>query len=729
MRERRVQASGARLPRSPARPATRWLLLATLLTGLLASLALHTLLRPAPASRSLDASVLEGTDSVGPLLDLSGGTLRSASGDEDAIGIALIDTATRSGVWDEVAGVLERHSVQATWLVRGQTLLERSSGVRDVRTAGGELGVTGFSGRDLSDMPPWRMRVELSTAQAVLVAREHITAPLLALPANATRATFDGPAFEAARTAAHEGYAVVVGSPPEEVAAGDIAVIPLDRRAPGRLEALLERAASSGLRAGTVSALAGADADDVNRSVDGWARANAVVIVAALRVANLVDAVVGAVFLPLTLLLGLRAAVAVGFAFRHAHRRRRTELRPPWVGPVTVIVPSYNEAAGIEVSVRSLAASTWRHGLAVVVVDDGSTDGTGDIVEALRLPGVRVIRQPNLGKAAALDTGIAAATTDIVVLVDGDTVFQTDTLAELVAPFHDPGVGAVSGNAKVLNRRSLLGRWQHIEYVMGFNLDRRVLAVCGAIATVPGAVGAFDRYALADAGGLSGDTLAEDTDLTIALQRAGWKVEYQDSAVAWTEAPSTVGDLWRQRYRWCYGTLQAAWKHRRALVEGRAIGAIGIPYGLAFHVFLAMMAPVIDVTALFGLLTANARTFALIWLGFAAAQLALAVVAFRLDGESIRPLWAVPLQQFFYRQLMYLVAIQSVAAAVAGTRLRWHKLRRLGGGDATPAVTRSPHRRRELAPWAATHRPAPAPPVPVPVSHAQHTLDRQVDPT
>jgi cellulose synthase/poly-beta-1,6-N-acetylglucosamine synthase-like glycosyltransferase len=682
-------------------------LLVTVLIGLLASLTLQALLRPAAPSRPVGTSVLKGTDSIGPLLDLSGRTVRSASGDQTAIGVALVDTGTSATAWDETLAVLQRHGAQATWLVGGRTLLDRSSAVRTVRAAGGELGVTGFSGHDLSDVPSWRLRLELSTTQAVLAARERITAPLLVLRGNATRDALDATAFRTARTAASEGYAVVVGSPPEQAGPGDIAVIPLDRRAPHRLNTLLERAETAGLRADAVSALAGLQPDDINRPVDGWARANAVAIVATLRMADLVDTAVGALFVPLTLLLAARAIVAVGLAHRHARRQRHADAEPPWVGPVTVIVPAYNEAAGIEATLRSLVASPWPHGLDVVVVDDGSTDGTGDIAEALRLPGVRVIRQPNLGKPAALNTGIAAATADVVVLVDGDTVFEPDTVSKLVAPFRDASVGAVSGNAKVLNRQSLLGRWQHVEYVMGFNLDRRVLAVCGAIPTVPGAAGAFDRRALADAGGLSGDTLAEDTDLTIAVQRAGWRVVYQDRAVAWTEAPSTVGDLWRQRYRWCYGTLQAAWKHRRALVEGRAIGMIGVPYALAFQVVLALLAPLVDVAALFGLFTADARLVGQAWLAFAIAQLALAVAAFRLDRESIRPLWAVPLQQFFYRQLMYLVVIQSIAAALAGTRLRWHKLRRLGdtASPGSPApVSAAPARRRrrqdELAPWA-----------------------------
>src|SRR5204862_8207545 len=223
-----------------------------------------------------------------------------------------------------------------------------------------------------------------------------------------------------------------------------------------------------------------------------------------------------------------------------------------------------------------------------IVVDAGSTDGTGEPVEGLGLPCVRVLRQANAGKAAALNLGIGAARHDVVVMVDADTVFEPRTLHALVAPLRDPGVGAVSGNTKVGNRRGLLGRWQHIEYVMGFNLDRRLYDVLQCMPTVPGAIGAFRRQALAEIGEISDATLAEDTDATIALGRAGWRIVYVEEARAWTEAPSSLGALWRQRYRWCYGTLQSIWKHRAAFWRKgeERIGRRALPYLVLFQIAL-----------------------------------------------------------------------------------------------------------------------------------------------
>jgi len=199
--------------------------------------------------------------------------------------------------------------------------------------------------------------------------------------------------------------------------------------------------------------------------------------------------------------------------------------------------------------------------------------------------------------------------------------------------------------------------------------------------TVPGAIGAFRRRALVEVGGLSSDTLAEDTDLTLAVGRAGWRVVYENSARAWTEAPSSWGQLWKQRYRWCYGTLQAMWKHRRSLIESGASGRYGrrgLLLMLLFQVALPLTAPAMDVFLIYGLVFRDLQTTLLLWGGLMTVQILSALYAFRLDGERTRTLWSLPLQQVFYRQLMYLVVINSVLSACYGLRLGWVKLRRTG---------------------------------------------------
>ena len=454
------------------------------------------------------------------------------------------------------------------------------------------------------------------------------------------------------------------------------------------LDGLLSRYEEQGYRVTTLGAamdIASMRPASVEEQVSGAA------FVAGIRLSDWLVTAISWALVASGIVTFLRAILVIAFAARHrretvrlqaagrGRRRSSTPARPAVTEPVTVIVPAYNESAGIVAAVGSIAASD--HPVEIIVVDDGSSDGTADLVEALALPGVVVIRKENGGKPSALNAGLRAASHQLVVMVDGDTVFEPDTVRKLIQPFADPRIGAVSGNTKVANRGGILGAWQHIEYVVGFNLDRRLFDVAECMPTVPGAIGAFRRDALERVGGVSDDTLAEDTDLTMALCRDGWRVVYQDDARAWTEAPASLGALWRQRYRWCYGTLQAMWKHRGAVVQGGAAGKLGrrgLGYLLVLQVLLPLFAPVVDVFAIYGLVFLDPVRIAALWLVFLAVQLPMAAYAFRIDKESLRPLWTLPLQQFVYRQLMYLVVIQSVVTAFAGVHLRWHRMERYG---------------------------------------------------
>ncbi|WP_062640081.1 bifunctional polysaccharide deacetylase/glycosyltransferase family 2 protein [Streptomyces maremycinicus] len=369
------------------------------------------------------------------------------------------------------------------------------------------------------------------------------------------------------------------------------------------------------------------------------------------------------------------------------HYRKRNKRRFSWgptvTRPVSVIVPAYNEKECIANTLKSLAKST--HPIEIIIVDDGSDDNTSEIsreaARALGMTNVRVIRQENAGKPAALNNGVRSARYDIVVMMDGDTVFEPDAVHHLVQPFADPKVGAVAGNAKVGNRNTVIGAWQHIEYVMGFNLDRRMYDLLRCMPTIPGAIGAFRREAVLEVGGMSEDTLAEDTDITIAMHRAGWQVVYQEHAKAWTEAPGSLKQLWSQRYRWSYGTMQALWKHRKSLTDkgpsGR-FGRVGMPLVVLFQIITPVFAPLIDVFTIYSMIFIDFQAALLAWLAVLGVQLGCAAYAFRLDREKYRYLLMMPLQQLAYRQMMYLVLIHSCITALTGGRLRWQKLKRTG---------------------------------------------------
>jgi cellulose synthase/poly-beta-1,6-N-acetylglucosamine synthase-like glycosyltransferase len=433
-----------------------------------------------------------------------------------------------------------------------------------------------------------------------------------------------------------------------------------------------------GFRFVPLSRLAGVSGVEAQPAASGSERLRGKLLIGALAAARWTTEVFMLLLIPIAALAVLRAAVVVLIARRQAKGWRRRSA-PAFTPRLSILVPAFNEAEVIARTLGSLAGGDYpAHD--VIVVDDGSTDGTGEIVESLDLPGVQLIRQPNSGKAAALNAGLSLARGEVIVTVDADTVFEEETLRRLVAPFADPEVGAVAGNTKVGNRRGLLGTWQHIDYVTGFNLDRRLYDFLRCMPTVPGAVGAFRREAIEFAGGFSSATLAEDTDLTIAIGRSGWRVVYVEDARGWTETPATLAGLWRQRYRWSYGTIQSVWKHRSAMWrrEPGKVGRRGLPYLLLFQIALPILAPLIDVFALYGIVFLNPLPVLAFWLAFALLQLALGIYAFRLDGERLTSLWALPVQQFVYRQLMYLVVIQSVVSAMRGLGLRWQHVERTG---------------------------------------------------
>lgn len=610
-----------------------------------------------------------------------------------------------------VLDVLHRHGVPGTFFVVGSRAYEHPELLRRESAQGNEIGLHTFTHQDLSTLSPWRRRLETDLAQQAIVNATGSTSRLIRPPYSSTPAAVDSRGATTLGWLAGRGYVTVLS---------DVDSRDWERPGvPAVLEASLPRPGSGavvlmhdggGNRAQTIAALDEliprlqaqgyrfATVDDAFATSPMTQPASRAVVVRA-RSLGLAMTIAHDVVLALVWslsLLGLlsvaRALWVVAYARRHV-RRTRTAFPPPTGRPsVSVVVPAYNEAAGIVAAVRSLAASDHPE-LEVLVVDDGSTDGTGELVDALRLPSVRVLRQANAGKPAALNTGIAAARGDILVLVDGDTVFEPDTVRRLLAHFGNSAVGAVAGNTKVANRGGLLGRWQHLEYVVGFNLDRRLYDELHCMPTVPGAIGAFRRSVLLEVGGVSEDTLAEDTDLTMAVVRAGWRVVYAEDAHAWTEAPATLGQLWKQRYRWCYGTLQAMWKHRYSVGDaaaGRRLGRIGLPYLLMFQVLLPLLAPVVDVYAVYGVAFLNPVRVLAVWLAFVVLQAGLAAYALRLDREPIRGLWVVPLQQFVYRQLMYLVVVESVVTALTGARLRWHKLHRTGIGEAHREVVGSP---------------------------------------
>jgi cellulose synthase/poly-beta-1,6-N-acetylglucosamine synthase-like glycosyltransferase len=382
----------------------------------------------------------------------------------------------------------------------------------------------------------------------------------------------------------------------------------------------------------------------------------------------------------------LRIASLAVFAIvdlrRHGRKGDRLlHEQPPRA--VSVVIPAYNEAKVIVRTVRSILAS--RHvQVEVIVLDDGSKDATADVVATHfeRDSRVRVARLQNGGKATALNVGFRLASHPLVVALDADTQFFPDTVAELVRHFEDDRVAAVAGRAVVGNPRGILGRWQALEYVLGQAVERRAWHALGLVSVVPGAVGAWRRDAVLEAGGFGRDTLAEDCDLTIDLQVHGWRVAYAPQAIGLTEAPDSVAALIKQRFRWSFGVLQTIWKHRGAALRSgattRRVGLLLIP-----TVFISHFS-----TPLFGPATTMAAALA-IYLGYwsailpyaiasLAADAALTVFALRLDRAPATIAYDWIVFRTFYRWILFVALVRAALAAVRGGAVGWGKLVRKG---------------------------------------------------
>jgi len=376
-----------------------------------------------------------------------------------------------------------------------------------------------------------------------------------------------------------------------------------------------------------------------------------------------------------TALVVVRTLIVVWLAYRF---RRRP--RADFAEPVSVVIAAYNEGKVIANTLRALLATDYKGDVEAIVVDDGSRDETAAEVKRITAvdPRVRLLQQENRGKARALQRALSAVRRGIVVFIDGDTQCQRDTLPRLLEPFADTGVGAVSGHAKVGNLRTFVARCQALEYTCGFNLDRRAYNRWNCITVVPGAISAIRKEALDQAGSLSLQTLAEDTDLTLSLHKHRQRIVYVPDAIAWTEAPESVRTLARQRFRWAYGTLQCLWKHRDMLFNWnyRALGWFSLPSIWFFQIILVAITPMVDLFLLATLPFGMWRAVMPFVITFLAMDVILATLACILEREPIVRAWRILPMRLIYRPMLSYCIWKAILRAFKGAWVSWGKLER-----------------------------------------------------
>jgi len=675
---------------------------------------------------------------------------RAGAADPKALALTF-DDGPDPAYTPKILSILEAAQVPATFFVVGENAIGHPGLLNRIIRDGSELGSHTYTHPNLALDSPSEERLELNATQRLVEAYTGRKMTLFRAPyfGDAEPTTVDE--LEPARVAQDAGYTIA-----------GLHVDPGDWTTPG-VDAVVQRtiaqvhAASAeksrnvillhdggGDRAQTVAALPriiatlqaegyhfvtasqliGVPPRQAMPSISGSDLAAVRVDVAVFMVIAGLLVLIGWMF---TFAITLGIARAVGLSVLAWQQSRAKRPAPPDFTPtVSVIIPAYNEDRVIAASVARVLASDYP-ALQVIVADDGSTDHTSACVEEAfgDDPRVTLLTLVNGGKAAALNRALVHATGEVIIALDADTQFEAQTIRRLARWFADPAIGAVAGDARVGNRVNLVTRWQAIEYITAQNLERRALAGFDAMMVVPGAVGAWRRAALDEVGGYPENTLAEDQDLTIAIQRRGWRVTYDQEAAAWTEAPETFRALAKQRYRWAFGTLQCLWKHRAVLRTRKPAGLalVGMPQAWLFQILFAAISPIIDLALVIAIIGTTARviqhgwaqtsgdvvTVALFWLAFSTVDVVCGWIAYRLDGRGVRYPWHLLLaQRLVYRQIMYWVVLRAIGSAIAGWSVGWGKLERSGRVEARnePALAHAPHSPDAAQTYDAPHDPS-----------------------
>ncbi len=269
---------------------------------------------------------------------------------------------------------------------------------------------------------------------------------------------------------------------------------------------------------------------------------------------------------------------AIIFYFRFEWRQQgNTEHLPELTKypPVSILIPCYNEAENIRETVEILLHQKYPV-FEIIAINDGSKDNTLAILQDLAKQHhqLRVINlHTNQGKAMGLRTGALLANSEILICIDGDALLAPEAIAWMVRHFIDnPLVGAVTGNPRIRNRSTLLGRIQVGEFSAIVGMIKRAQRSYGKIFTVSGVIAAFRKSALHNVGYWSNDMVTEDIDISWKLQLAGWSIYFEPNALCWVLMPETIDGLWKQRTRWAQGGTEVLLRYFHALFHWSSRG-------------------------------------------------------------------------------------------------------------------------------------------------------------
>jgi cellulose synthase/poly-beta-1,6-N-acetylglucosamine synthase-like glycosyltransferase/peptidoglycan/xylan/chitin deacetylase (PgdA/CDA1 family) len=646
-----------------------------------------------------------------------------------------------------ILDILKRKGVTGTFLMIGAEAAENIGLMRRLVREGNEIGNHTYTHPDISEIPPSRLDLEVKLTERLFASKLGVQ-PLYFRPPYDIDEEPDTDDQAAPIVRIQRDGFIIVGNKidtndwdertrktPTEIAQTVLDQLQVMKTKPqfrgsvillhdgggdrsatvAALPVLIDTLRAHGYTIVQVSALMGKTTAEVMPKLTFWQYARSLPDSLAFSALAIIGRFIVLVFFVGDILMSARLALVGILAIIERLRSPRGVASPGYNPRVAVLIPAYNEEKVIVRTIRSVLHSNYSN-LHAIVIDDGSTDRTFEVAREafaaeIAAGRVQVLTKANGGKAAALNYALEQMEEEVYVGIDADTVIAADAISKLIPHFEDPTIGAMAGNAKVGNRINLWTRWQALEYITSQNFERRALDLFHVVTVVPGAIGAWRTAPVKAAGGYPLNTVAEDADLTMNLIEQGFKVDYEDRALAFTEAPIDAKGLMRQRFRWSFGTLQAIWKHRAAFVRNKAMGLFALPNILIFQMLLPLVSPFIDLMFVAGVvnyfidrhyhpLAASAASFEKLVAYFGAFLLIdfiTSSVAFSLerrhpankgDGWLLFHIW---LQRFAYRQVFSIVLFKTLKRAIDGKPFNWDKLERTAKmSKATEALTETP---------------------------------------
>lgn len=345
---------------------------------------------------------------------------------------------------------------------------------------------------------------------------------------------------------------------------------------------------------------------------------------------------------------------------------------------ISIIIPAYNEEVTISSCINSMLRLNYPS-YEIIVVDDGSSDNTFNEASKSSDDGVIVIGQKNTGKPEAMNTGIKNASGDIIITVDADSKLHPDALKWIAIRFsRNPRLGAVAGNVKIDRPQGLLKILQSLEYTTSINLGRKSQSLLHCVMIVPGAIAAIKTSVLREVGYFPSDTFAEDFDITMKILQAGYHVEYESRAIAFTQAPESIEDLLKQRRRWYRGISQVLSKNQKMYLNPKYgfAGMFGVPY-----MWLELGSSLINMILLFTLVATatysadlNSLTSGL--LIYWAVTIIVSIYAVLIDPmPRIEEIILSPLY-LFYNVFLDAIGIMAFIEEILNIAMKWEKPKR-----------------------------------------------------